>query len=357
LEFPGLNELLGAGSSVAQTLKLSFHALGAGQSQSESQACDSGEPDLRPSTLRRKVAISTVGALIVGGALFFAVGGHSREFGHALTRAPIHMVVLAVALQLLAVLCRSEAWLVCLSAAGATVGRRVLFRAAAVGCVASIINGSLGMAARIASLRRSAGSETPKVPALIAAEVPIIAVEVALAAIFSFTLIAPLGVPWWIPVIIVALTGCAVAALRKLSKHRQTGLWSGLAVMRMPGHWRLISFALVAVVSQVLRNWLMLHAIGVDVSLFDSMALLIVMFTVGQLPIGPSTGTAATVLILGSHGVAATAAAGVLLTATGICGSLIFASWALIDRLVLSRRDPVSAEPLGVSVNVVPPLT
>jgi hypothetical protein len=103
----------------------------------------------------------------------------------------------------------------------------------------------------------------------------------------------------------------------------------------------------------VLRNWLMLHAIGVDISIFDSMALLIVMFTVGQLPIGPSTGPAATVLILGAHGVAATAAAGVLVTLTGIIGSLIFAAWAALDRIVLRRRL-ATTPPAPVPVIVAP---
>ena len=56
----------------------------------------------------------------------------------------------------------------------------------------------------------------------------------------------------------------------------------------MQSRGRLVTFALLAVCAQVLRNWLMLHAVGVHVSIFDSMALLIVMFTVGQLPIGPS---------------------------------------------------------------------
>jgi hypothetical protein len=43
------------------------------------------------------------------------------------------------------------------------------------------------------------------------------------------------------------------------------------------------------------------------------------------------------VLILGSHGVAATAAAGVMLTATGTVGSLCYAAWAVTDRLVAGR--------------------
>ena len=61
------------------------------------------------------------------------------------------------------------------------------------------------------------------------------------------------------------------------------------------------------------------------------------MFTLGQLPIGPSLGAAATVLILGSHGVATAAAAGVLLTATATVGSLCYAGWAGIDLLVTRR--------------------
>jgi hypothetical protein len=93
----------------------------------------------------------------------------------------------------------------------------------------------------------------------------------------------------------------------------------------------------------------MLHAIGVHISIFDALALLIVTFTVGQLPIGPSTGAAAAVLILGAHGVAATAAAGALLTVTGNVGSLCYAAWALTDRIVAGR--------LNVSPDVgVPPV-
>ena len=88
----------------------------------------------------------------------------------------------------------------------------------------------------------------------------------------------------------------------------------------------MIAFTLLAVCAQVARNWLMLHAIGVDVSIFAAMAWLIAMFTLGQLPIGPSIGPAAAVLILGAHGVAATAAAGVLVAVTGITGSLCYAA-------------------------------
>ena len=313
---------------------------------------EADEPDLGFSAFRRRIALSVLGALVVTGVLAYVLAGRAGQFSAALQTAPIALVALAVLLQIVALLARSEAWNVCVRAAGGTAGRRVLFRAAAVGYIASVLNGSFGMAARIASLRRSAPDRTPRVPALIAAEVPIITVEIALVAIFSFTLVAPLGVPWWVPLVVVTLAAGLVAALRKFSDRHRTGLWAGLAVLRIPNQRRMVTFAVLAVCAQVLRNWLMLRAIGVNVSVFDSMALLIVMFTVGQLPIGPSTGPAAAVLILGAHGVAATAAAGVLLTVTGVAGSLCYAAWALTDRIVggrLNASPDVVAAPVAVA--------
>jgi hypothetical protein len=254
-----------------------------------------------------------------------------------------------VLLQIVSLIARTEAWHVCVDATGATVGRRRLFRAAGVGYLASVINGSLGVAARIASLRRIAPQESPRVPALLAAEVPIITIEGALAAIFSFTLIGPLGLAWWIPVIAIATAGAAVLTLGRLSERRRLGLWSGLAVMhRRRG--RMIALVVLAICAQIARNWLVLHAIGFQVSVFDAIALLIAVFTLGQLPIGPSLGPAAAVLILGSHGVAAAAAAGVLLTVTSTVGSLCYAAWAVTDRLFSRKRV------LGPELVISPPL-
>jgi hypothetical protein len=309
--------------------------------------------DARRSVLRRKVVLSVLGALVVTGALGFVLAGHRGQFVAALHSAPISLLAVSAFLQILALLARSEAWNVTVTAAGGSVPRRLLFRAAGVGYLASVVNGSLGMAVRIASLRKVAGDLAPRVPALLAAEVPIITVEVVLAATFSFTLIAPLGIPWWEPAIAVVLISAVVVGLRRLSGCRRTGLWAGLAIFRMKGRGRMITFTLIAVCAQVARNWLMLRAIGVDVSVFAAMAWLIAMFTLGQLPIGPSIGPAAAVLILGAHGVAATAAAGVLVAATGITGSVCYALWAITDQIVARRFGPtpeLAVAPVAVAL-------
>jgi hypothetical protein len=111
-------------------------------------------------------------------------------------------------------------------------------------------------------------------------------------------------------------------------------LWRGLAVIRsVRGGGRVLAWVLVAVLSQIMRNWLLLHAVGVDASFFNAIAVLIAVVTLGQLPVGPAVGAAAAVLILGHDGVAAAAAAGLLMTATGTLGALTFAIWAGLDGL------------------------
>jgi hypothetical protein len=301
---------------------------------------------MRSRRVRWRVALSILGALLVTGALGLELAGREGQFTAALRAAPISILSLTILLQGVSLLARTEAWNVCVRATGATTARRVLYRAAGIGYLLSVVNGSLGLAGRIGSLRRAAPHDSPRVPALLAAEVPIISVEVMLTAVFSFTLIAPLGAPWWAPILGVAVALAAIAGLCRLSRRRRLGLWSGLAVMRT-GRGRMIALVLLAVGAQVARNWLVLRGLGTSASPLDAIALLIAIFTLGQLPIGPSLGAAAAVLILGRHGVATAAAAGVLLTATATAGSLCYAAWALVDPLIARRPSAPGAAALA----------
>ena len=253
--------------------------------------------------------------------------------------AALWVLVVAMLLQIVALVSRSEAWHLTIEAAGGTVERRVLYRASSFQVLGGVINGHLGVAARIAALRRSSPTVAPQVPTLIAAEFPILAIEGALAALTSFTLIGPLGLPWWLPIIVIGVIALASAGLRHLAIRAGRELWKGLAVLRsLRGGSRVVGFVLIAVFAQIFRNWLLLHAVGVDASFFDAIAVLIAVVTLGQLPIGPSVGAAAAVLILGSDGIAAAAAAGLLLTATGTAGGFCFVAWAGLDKLWCAAR-------------------
>ena len=204
-----------------------------------------------------------------------------------------------------------------------------------------VINGHLGVAARIAALRRSSPEVSPQVPTLIAAEFPIIAVEATLAALTSFTLIGPLGLPWWLPIIAIVVIAAPSAGLRHLALRKGRELWSGLAVLRSlrggsargrlrPGRRVRADLPQLDAAARGRRRRLVLrrdrradrarHAQPAARS-------------------ARASAPRAAVLILGSDGVAAAAAAGVLLTVTGTVGGLCFAAWAGADRLWVRSRS------------------
>lgn len=303
---------------------------------------------VRGACRRHRSTVTVAASLAATLALAFLLVGRWDELEVGVTGAPLAIVAAAVSLQVLALVARSEAWHVCVRAGGGRVGRRVLYRASSMGFVGGLLHTQLGTAARIAALRRSAPEESPRVPALIGAELPILIVEGGLAALTSFTLVGPLGLPWWTPLLCLAAVAAASAALRSVAAAGARWLRSGLAVMRtLDGRARLAGFVLIAVLAQVARNWLLLHAVGVDASLFDAIAVLIAVVSLGQLPFGLSVGAAASVLILGPQGVAAAAAAGVLLTATGTVGGLAFAAWGALDTALSDPRLRALARRFG----------
>ena len=297
----------------------------------------------RPQRRRSRSVLTTLaGALAVTAVLAYVLAGRREEFAAALGAAPLWILLVATALQLLALVSRTESWRICVAAAGGTVGRRPLYRAASIGYVGSQLNSQIGTAARIGALRRAAPDQSPRVPALIAAEVPILAIEAALAALASFTLVGPLGLPWWLPLLLLGLAMLLVIGLRDVASRWCEGFWSGLAVLRSAhGRGAILALVLAAVFAQIARNWLMLEAVGVQASVFDATAVLIAMVVLSQLPVGPSVGAAAVVLILGADGAALAAAGGVLLTATGTLGALAYAGWAGVDRLWMLRPAAV----------------
>jgi uncharacterized membrane protein YbhN (UPF0104 family) len=296
-------------------------------------------PRLRAFVRRRRTLLTVVGSVLTAAILVAVLAGRRDEFGEALSSAPAWVLAVTALLQIVALVSRSEAWHLTIEAAGGTVARRVLYRASSMQVLGSVLNGHLGVAMRIAALRKSSPETSPQVSTLIAAEFPILAVEAMLAALASFTLVAPLGLPWWLPIVGFAVVGVASAALRQLAVREGRKLWRGLAVLRsVRGGSRVVGFVLIAVFAQIFRNWMLLHAVGVDASFFDAIAVLIAVVTLSQLPVGPSVGAAAAVLILGSDGVAAAAAAGLLMTVTGTLGGLCFAAWAGADRLWLVAK-------------------
>jgi uncharacterized membrane protein YbhN (UPF0104 family) len=299
---------------------------------------------------RRRKPLTVVGTLLAVGVLVLVLAGRWGQFASAAAGAPWWALTAAAALQTASLLSRTEAWNVCVHAAGGTVDRRRLYRAAGVGYLGNIVNGELGFAARIASLRRAAPRETPKAIVLAATEIPIVLMEVTLATLFSFTLVAPLGLPWWTPLAGFCAVLAVIAGLARLARSHTSGWWNALAALsETRARTRVAIFVVLAVCGQIARNWLMLYASGVHASVFDATAVLIAVAALGVLPIGPGVGTGAMVLILGSTGVAGVSAAGVLLTATGTAGALAYGGWALADRFWTKRKTRLRLRAAGTA--------
>jgi uncharacterized membrane protein YbhN (UPF0104 family) len=295
---------------------------------------------LRSAWRRHPTVVTVAGAVVVAGALVVALAGDRAEFAAALGTAPIWILLVAGALQLVWLAVRSETWGVCVAGAGGRVSRRRLYPAASIGYLGNLLNGQFGLAVRIAALRRSAPDESPPPSVLLVTEVPIVIVEVALAALMSFTLVGPLGLAWWVPPAALLGAFAGMAGLRRLAHRKHEGLWRGIAVLRgMRGRNRVVGLVVLAVVLQIGRNWFVLNGVGVDASVFDSVALLIGMAAVGVLPVGPSVGAASAVIIFGTD-TGAAAAAGALLTATAAVAALVFAASALLGSI---RRSPAPA--------------
>ena len=102
---------------------------------------------------RRRRAITVVVSVAAAAALVALLAGRRDEFMAALSAVSARVLAATVLLQVVALVARSEAWHITIEAAGGTVDRRVLYRASSMQVLGSVVNGQLGVAARIAALR------------------------------------------------------------------------------------------------------------------------------------------------------------------------------------------------------------
>src|SRR5215207_699946 len=130
---------------------------------------------LRGFARRRRVPLMILGSVAAAGLIVLLLAGHRHEFQAAVTGTALWLLAVAAVLQLVALLVRTEAWHLCISAAGGDVKRRIVYRASSLGVLGSFVQGQFAVAARITALRRSSPEVAPQVPTLIAAEFPILA--------------------------------------------------------------------------------------------------------------------------------------------------------------------------------------
>ena len=294
--------------------------------------------------MRRAVALlPTLAAVAV---LVVVCASRADDLASALDRVDAWVFTLACLLHLVVVVVRTEAWRLTLAAIGRTPPRAAAHWASAIGFMAGIVQGHAALPARMTVARRIAPDSTPALREMVLSDLPVYALEgCLLAALVPLAAVGRAGLPLWTLALAVVAAPGAVLALRLLhqrfASHR---LAAGLAVLAHPGlRRRLLALSAAVVGLTFARIWIVLAAVGLPAGPGDAAVAYLAVTAVGQLPLGPAAAPAATLAVARGGGIAAAAAAGLVVSATSVAGVLAYlACTATLRPRGLSRRPLTS---------------
>lgn len=287
---------------------------------------------------------SVAGPLLALVLLAVLVGVRGDELAAALAAVPLVALAGAVALHVLTLGLRAEAWRTALAAVdGRRQSRRGVHAASAGAFTAGAVISHATMPVRVALLRRSSPAGAPRAGEIAVVEAPILAMELACAfALIAVAMGTAPGVPWWAAPAGLVATAALMVALRLV--HGRFGhrpLIGGLSVLAA----RRRRVALLALMSGVTlatatRVWLVLIAFSLPHGAADVATLFAAMALAGLLPIGPAAGPAAALAVVGGGDVVSVAAAGLLISASSALGVIAYGALvvALMGGVAATRR-------------------
>jgi hypothetical protein len=249
-----------------------------------------------------------VGALVVLCVL------RRHDLAAAAVAVPPQALGALAALHLATLVARSEAWRLSLAAlAGAPPSRAAIHAANAGAFVAGALEPHAALPARVALLRRLAPHQLPHPAHVAVADLPIIVLEAAGAAL----LLGATGA-WWAPAGAIALLlGARLAAGRRATR--------GLAVLADVRRRAALAVLVGAIVGCGLaRVWLVLAVAHLDASPAAAALAFVALGLFGLLPLGPSAPPGALLVVSGGAGAGALAA-GLALSTTSIVAVLAYA--------------------------------
>lgn len=253
---------------------------------------------------------------------------HAHDVGAALAAVPLWAMACAVALHLVTLVLRSEAWRLTLAAVGGPpLSRRVVHRANAAAFVAGAVQSQAALPARVALLRRLAGERAPRTGQIFVADVPIFALELCATALLLVAGVASGFGAWWMAPVALALGFAVLLGARLLpDRFADRPVMRGLAVLA-DRRRRGTLVALVAAIAALTaaRIFLVLAACGLPHGLGEVAWVFATLGVFGLLPIGPGAPAGATLAALGTAAVGATVAAGLLLSVSSIAAVVAYA--------------------------------
>jgi hypothetical protein len=294
-------------------------------------------------------------ALLPIAALAVAVAGSAGDVARAVASVSPFAFAVASGLTMVSLLARSEQWGVSLAAAGATTPRRLVHAASAANYAVGSACAQLGHVARVAALRRIAPDDVPPLSTMVVAEARGAVAGLAVSVLLLAAVAHPLGLEPGFVALAVGATALVFAVLA-LVHHRapEHRLARGIAALVEPRYgWRLALATAVAYAAQIARAYVVLDALGVDVTVQAAVVVYLAGGIANTLPMGGTVGTAAAMSVVSGSHLAVGAGAGLVFTAASVAASVVYVAWAFAVCAVGRRRRAARvAAPLVPAVAV-----
>ena len=279
---------------------------------------------------RRKwrLVLSFAGPLVIVGAIAYLLAVHGQEIEQAVKRISFSELVLVTLLAFITLLARTEAVVACLSAMENRPRRVDIHSANSVTFLASTINHYVSSIVRGALIKRIDPHRAPTIPQMIMVDTATTLIEGLVVAILIVISAGVLKIAWWIPLLLVLAGICAiVAALLARRRFARYKVLRGLDVLAHSRHRSVVAALMIMVVfAQVARAFIVLQAVGLHPSLLQAVATFVAGGVLSSLFAGPGAGTAGgPLLVFGHASLAASAAAGLVLSITSLLAGVLYA--------------------------------
>jgi hypothetical protein len=285
-------------------------------------------PPRRSRAGRLRLIVSIVGPLVVVGLLVYLLASKGDQIEQAAQRTTAAELIAVVALALVTLVARTEAVVACLNAMGARPRRQDIHAANSLTFLAALVNHYASSIVRGALMQRLDRERSPTIPQMIMVDTSTSLIEAIVVAVLIVISASVLKLDWWIPVLVVlACAGGVALALVVRRRFGDRPIFRGLDVLAHSRQRAVVAGLMVIVIcAQVARTFIVLRAVHLHPSLLQAVGTFVAAGVLSSLFAGPGAGTAGGPLIIfGHNSLAASAAAGLVLSITSLVAGIVYA--------------------------------
>lgn len=281
-----------------------------------------------PRHARLRLVLGIVGPLVVIGILAYLLVEHGHDIVETARRMQPLQLIAVAGLALLTLVARTEAVTACLRAMDTRPRRVDIHAANSLTFLASTINHYASAIVRGALVKRLDPKRSPTIPQMVVIDTATGLIEALVIALLIVVSAETLKLAWWIP-LLVLLAGVVALVIAVGTRRRfaHVQLLRGLDVFADPRQRIVVAALMLTVIAaQVVRTLIVLRAVGLHPSLAQAVATFVAGGVLSSLFAGPGAGTAGgPLLVFGSRSLAASAAAGLILSVTMLVAGIVYA--------------------------------